>query len=152
MASIDNRIDWNAIRAEYIGGGISTRKLAAKHNVSYNTLKDVAVEEGWSALREQANSKSTAQAQQRTAEAAADNATIAQEIRSILLKKMLRMAEQIPDDSTEMRKRIGQKTQTIRLKDITSAYKDLTSEMSPSEETLKAAKVLLEGIRSAIDE
>lgn len=103
-------------------------------------------------MREQANSKSTAQAQQRTAEAAADNATIAQEIRSILLKKMLRMAEQIPDDSTEMRKRIGQKTQTIRLKDITSAYKDLTSEMSPSEETLKAAKVLLEGIRSAIDE
>ena len=32
------RIDWNAIRAEYIGGGISQRKLAKKYGVSDTTL------------------------------------------------------------------------------------------------------------------
>ena len=40
-------MDWRAIKTEYITGNISYRKLAEKHGVSFNTLKDVAVAEQW---------------------------------------------------------------------------------------------------------
>ena len=52
-------MDWKRIKAEYIAGGISYRKLAAKHGVSFNTLKTHAIAEGWNKLRQQTNNKST---------------------------------------------------------------------------------------------
>ncbi len=52
-------MDWKRIKAEYIAGGISYRKLAEKHGVSFNTLKTHAIEEKWHQLRQQANHKAT---------------------------------------------------------------------------------------------
>ena len=52
-------VDWNKIKAEYIAGGISYRELAKKHDVSFNTLKDIAVGEGWYKLRQQAHNDTT---------------------------------------------------------------------------------------------
>ena len=52
-------VDWNKIKAEYIAGGISYRKLAEKYGVSFNTLKDIAVGEGWHQLRQQAHNDTT---------------------------------------------------------------------------------------------
>lgn len=52
-------MDWAKIKAEYIAGGISYRSLAQKHNVSFNTLKTIAIKEEWAKLREQANNKAT---------------------------------------------------------------------------------------------
>ena len=145
--------DWNAIRAEYIGGGISTRKLAAKHNVSYNTLKDVAAEEGWSVLREQANSKSTAKAQQLTADTAAENATIAAEVQKRLLLRLKRTEAKFPMDATEIKATEGGKTVIYKLRDLAEMYKNLTANITPSstDEILKNARALLEGVDSAID-
>lgn len=153
MIPIDKRIDWNAIRAEYIGGGISTRKLAAKHNVSYNTLKDVAAEEGWSVLREQANSKSTAKAQQLTADTAAENATIAAEVQRRLLLRLKRTEARFPMDATEIKATEGGKTVIYRLRDLAEMYQRLTANITPSgtDEILKNARALLEGVDSAID-
>ena len=42
-------IDWTAIRAEYISGGIGQRKLAEKHGVKYTALRFHADSEGWTA-------------------------------------------------------------------------------------------------------
>jgi len=39
--------DWAKIKAEYIRGGISTRKLAEKHGVSYSTLRRHCEKEKW---------------------------------------------------------------------------------------------------------
>lgn len=50
-------MDWKKLKAEYIAGGISYRKLADKHNVSFSTLKEVAIREKWAKLREQAQAK-----------------------------------------------------------------------------------------------
>ena len=50
---------WQKIKAEYIAGGISYRKLAEKHGVSFNTLKDIAVREGWNNLKQQAHNRAT---------------------------------------------------------------------------------------------
>lgn len=51
--------DWNAIKADYIRGGTSYRKLAEKHGVSFNTLKTIAIREKWTDLRQQANNTAT---------------------------------------------------------------------------------------------
>lgn len=52
-------VDWTKIKAEYIAGGISYRELAKKHDVSFNTLKDIAVGEQWYKLRQQAHNDTT---------------------------------------------------------------------------------------------
>jgi transposase-like protein len=51
--------DWNALKAEYIRGGTSYRKLAEKHGVSFNTLKTVAIREKWTDLRQQTSNTAT---------------------------------------------------------------------------------------------
>jgi transposase len=52
-------VDWSKIKAEYISGGTSYRKLAKKYDVSFNTLKDMAVREHWTDLRTQAHNDAT---------------------------------------------------------------------------------------------
>lgn len=47
-------VDWNKIKAEYIAGGTSYRKLAEKHGVARQSLEKVAKREGWVSLRGQA--------------------------------------------------------------------------------------------------
>lgn len=48
---------WKQIKSEYIAGGTSYRKLAAKYGVSFSTLKEIARREKWTDLREQVQNK-----------------------------------------------------------------------------------------------
>lgn len=50
-------MDWKKLRAEYIAGGTSYRKLAEKHGVPLGTLKRIAHDEDWVGLREQCKAK-----------------------------------------------------------------------------------------------
>lgn len=50
-------MDWKKLRAEYIAGGTSYRKLADKYNVSFHTLRKQAAKENWKALRDETASK-----------------------------------------------------------------------------------------------
>lgn len=55
-------MDWNKLKAEYIAGGTSYRKLAEKYKdegVTFDNLKNIAVKEGWAKLKEQAKNKAT---------------------------------------------------------------------------------------------
>jgi anti-sigma28 factor (negative regulator of flagellin synthesis) len=54
----ENSVDWKKIKAEYIAGGTSYRKLAKKYGVSFSTLRNIAIREKWTDLREQASNKS----------------------------------------------------------------------------------------------
>ena len=47
-------MDWSKLKAEYIAGGTSYRKLAEKYGVPFSNLKNVAIKERWADLREQA--------------------------------------------------------------------------------------------------
>ena len=123
------RIDWNAIRAEYIGGGISQRKLAAKHGIKYQLLRDRSIAEGWVDMREAAQSKSIAKAEQKTAEAAAENATIAADMKKRLLLRLSRIEQKYPFDATEIRTHEGKSTVIFRIRDLTAAFKDLTEDI-----------------------
>lgn len=64
--------DWLKIRNEYINGNISYRKLADKHGVSFNTLKDIAVKEEWNKKKKEQHNKITTKTQQKTAEKIAE--------------------------------------------------------------------------------
>ena len=64
--------DWLKIKNEYTNGNISYRKLADKHGVSYPTLRDKAIREGWAALREDQRNKVLAKTLQKTAEVVAN--------------------------------------------------------------------------------
>lgn len=47
-------MDWKKIKAEYIAGGTSYRKLVEKYGVPFTTLVRMAQKENWVGLREQA--------------------------------------------------------------------------------------------------
>ena len=51
-------MDWKQIKREYIAGGISYRKLAEKHGVSFNSLRQVAAKEHWKDARDKCTAKS----------------------------------------------------------------------------------------------
>lgn len=52
-------MDWQRLKAEYIAGGISYRKLAEKYDVPFSNLKRIATRDGWYSLREQAETEAT---------------------------------------------------------------------------------------------
>ncbi len=60
--------DWISIKNEYINTNISYRKLAEKHGVSFNTLKQRGHKENWTALRKKQYHKITTETTQKTAD------------------------------------------------------------------------------------
>lgn len=108
--------------------------------------------EKWNEQRTEAYSKATEIIQQKTAEAASDNAAIAQRIKAKLLKRLEREIDALPEligsetrqtvleneyMTNEKGKLIGQKpskakeaSKSYKLRDLTQAYKDLTEDMN----------------------
>ena len=134
----EKRIDWNAIKSEYIGGGISQRKLAEKYGLMYHVVRNKAEVENWVELREKAERKSNARITQKVAEAAADNATIAENIKKTMLLRLQRIAENYPKDATEVRRKEDGAYCLYRIKDLAEAYKALTEDIPKPEENRNA--------------
>ena len=138
------KADWNAIRAEYIGGGISQRKLAQKYGVSETTLMKRANVEEWTRLRKEVDSKSVRKAQQKAADAVSSSAIRAQRIREKLLQRLEKEIDALPENigsnfhkgrttleyGKDGKSRKPTKTEDVyldyKLKDLSSAWKDLT--------------------------
>ena len=151
----EKRVDWNVIRAEYVAGGISQRKLAEKYGVSYPTLRKQADSKGWVKEREAATRKAVEKAAQRTAESAASNAVTAQRIRAKLLARLEKEIDALPDSiGTNKRQAVinyeyGLNGKTLKaqkdlateykLRDLTAAWKDLTEGLIIAETTEETA-------------
>ena len=73
---------------------------------------------------------------QKTAEVAADNATLAAEIKRKLLARVNSLLDSIPEGmtSTELQQYEKGKKRIFKLKDLTAMYKDLTADMVQPEE------------------
>jgi hypothetical protein len=127
------RIDWNAIRAEYIAGA-SYRALAQKYGVNKSTILDRRKAEAWEKDKAAAADMARTRAVQCTAEAAADNATIAARLKKKLLLRLERTEAAFPLDATECKLTVGGKTSIYRLRDLTAAYKDLIGDMDTGEQ------------------
>ena len=109
-------MDWKRIKAEYIAGGTSYRKLAEKYGVSFNTLKTHAVEEQWHKLRQQKDKKATTKIVESLSDKDADKAVNIIDVADKLLDKISEYVETIPLDMM---------SSTQALKHLTSALKDL---------------------------
>ena len=105
-------MDWKRIKAEYIAGGTSYRKLAEKYGVSFNTLKTRAKEEQWYYLREQKEHKTTTKIVETLSDKDAEKAVDIIDVANKLLGKISELMDAIPLDTQSM-------------KHLTSALKDL---------------------------
>jgi hypothetical protein len=112
--------------------------LAEKYGTNKDVIARRAKAENWERDRETARDKAATKSIQRAANAAADNATLAQDIKHRLLVRLKRIEEKYPLDATEVRTRNGNSTAIFRLRDLTAAYKDLTEDMPKIEENKNA--------------
>lgn len=92
-------------------------------------MLDRANKEGWQALRNQATIKTITRSEQKTAEAAAENATIAADIKRRLLLRISRLEQKFPLDATEIKINDKGKQVTYKLKDLTASFRDVTDDM-----------------------
>jgi transposase-like protein len=103
--------DWKRIKAEYLAGGTSYRKLAEKHGVSFNTLKTRATVEQWYELRQQKDHKTTTKTVEKLSDEESDQAVDLISVADKLLDKIGKIAEMYDDPDS--------------IKKLTSAIKDL---------------------------
>lgn len=144
--------DWTKIKAEYIAGGISQRKLAEKYGVSFPTLRDKCKRENWLAEQNKQRDKIVTKTLQKTADETADNATQLQRAYGLILKRVNRLLENMPEDGTRIRKTKKGEMVEYDLATLLLALEKLQKLSMPEDENaLKAARKLLEGVQSVID-
>ncbi len=120
---MNNSVDWNTIKAEYIAGGIGYRKLAEKYGVSFSTLSQMAMREKWTDLRKKACDKTDT------------------DLAKSIGKRNAKRSAKIDDLADRLLDKIGELMDTIivdgkDLKSIASALKDIKE---------------IKGIKSAVD-
>ena len=138
----ERRIDWHSVRAEYIVGGTSYRKLAKKYGIPFGTIRHRAEVEEWVKEREIAEHNVNTITAQKTGKAVAENAVIAARIKEKLLRKLEKEIDALPDSlGSETRNSVfeqsigrdGKKqrevTKAYKLRDLTAAYRDLTGDL-----------------------
>lgn len=126
-------IDWNAIRAEYIAGA-SYRDLADKYSVSKDMIARKGKAQGWSKDRQKASDATATKVIQAAATKAADNASLAADVKRTLLLRIRRTEAKFPMDATEVKATENGKTVIYRLRDLTAAYRDITADMFTGEQ------------------
>lgn len=105
-------MDWKKIKAEYIAGGTSYRKLADKHLVKFSALRNVAEKENWVELKAQAQHKTNTKIVESISEKEAEKAVDIVDVADKLLGMISNLASTMVTD-------------TQSLKQLTSALKDL---------------------------
>lgn len=128
MIPIENKTDWNAIRAEYIGGA-SYGDLSKKYHLSKSTIYQHAKLDNWQTLRTNAANAARTKTIQKAADAAASNATIAADITRRLLLRVSRLEQKFPMDATQIEITEKGKKVTFRLKDLTASFNDVMERM-----------------------
>lgn len=121
-------LNWNKIKTEYVNGYISYRKLAEKHGIPYQTLRDRATKEKWFDKRKAQREKISAKTEQKTAEKIAEqNADFAAKLNSAaneLLEK-IQIAIQQTDIYIERTKmRVPQKVKDKNTGETYTAWKE----------------------------
>ena len=103
--------DYRKIKAEYIAGGTSYRKLAEKYGVPFSTLRKVAAKEQWTELRNKTRAKTDTKISNAISDKQAAKAD-----------KIIDVADKLLDKIAEV---IDLVTDTQGIKHLTSAIKDI---------------------------
>lgn len=136
--------DWAKIKAEYIRGGISTRKLAAKHGVSYATLRRHCEKEHWVAHEREARETTTRKIVDACATNKAKEACKFEDAVDKLLNLTIHVIEHGTSDPKEI------KALSSALKDI-HEMKGLKSESDLKEQEARIAKLKREAERDSAE-
>ena len=128
-------MDWNKLKAEYIAGGTSYRKLAEKYKVSFQTLQVVAKREKWCELKRQAQDKSDTKMVDAVAKDIASNAIKINDVADKLLNKIASIIDDYEDIDTQAIKQL-----TSSLKDIKD-IKGVKSEIDLKEQNARIDKL-----------
>lgn len=104
-------MDWKRIKAEYIAGGTSYRKLAKKYEVKLSALRNVAEKENWVELKAQAQHKANTKIVDTVSDIEADRAAKIIDVADKLLDKISEVIDKVHD--------------TKGIKNISSALKDI---------------------------
>ncbi len=104
-------MDWKRIKAEYIAGGVSLRRLSEKYGVSFSTIQKKSMEEKWSILRKKRGRK---------AEEKIIEAVVSKEVEKAT--NIADVADKLLDKITEV---LGGVTTTQDIRHLTSALKDI---------------------------
>ena len=106
--------DWKKIKAEYIRGGISYRKLAEKYGVSFSSISRRMREEKWTDLRKQSESKANAKIVESVAEKETERINMFESIAD----KLLAQIDKIIEDPEVL-------LHVKSMRDLTGAIRDL---------------------------
>ena len=118
--------------------------MSKKYKLSKSTIYQHAKLDNWQTMRTNATNAARTRTIQKTAEAAADNATIAERLKKKLLLRLERIEEKYPMDATEVQIYDKGKRVTFKLRDLTAAYKDLTDAMNLTEDAANELLLSLE--------
>lgn len=105
-------MDWKRIKAEYIAGGTSLRKLAEKYNVSFSTIQKRSMEEKWGELRKKSRRKTEEKIIDSVSSMEADKAVNIIDVADKLVEKIYEMLS-------------ADVTNAQSIKNLTSALRDL---------------------------
>lgn len=132
---------WDRIKAEYIAGNTSYRKLAKKYKVSLATITAHSNKERWIELRQEARNKAETITVQKTADVISECAEIAAELKLRLFQRLQEIEQAYPFNATEVRAKVNGKTAIFRIKDLTSAYRDIVEFIPKDEDTSTMEKL-----------
>lgn len=129
--------EWRAARADY-EAGMKRKAICEKYGCTYAALDNHVKREGWgtsrNSVKQHVNEKRTKIIADRIAAEEASSATIAADIKKTLLRKLARIVDSLPEDVTERKVSNGRNTKTVKLRDITAAYKDLVGDQVTGEQ------------------
>ena len=141
-------MDWNKLKAEYIAGGTSYRKLAEKYKnegVTFNNLKLVAGKEGWTSLREQAMNKATTKMVNEVAKDISKNAIKINDVADKLLDKIVTLLDEFDGIDSQSIKQL-----TSSLKDIKD-IKGIKSDIDLREQEARIDKLRKDAMEEQTD-
>ena len=138
-------MDWNKLKAEYISGGTSYRKLAEKHGVPFGTLKEHARKEQWMDLREKARHKADTKFANLLGEKQAQKSIKINDVADKLLDKISNLL-----DDFEMLDTQGIKHLTSSLKDIKD-IKGIKSDIDLREQEARIDKLRKDAMEDQTD-
>lgn len=104
-------MDWKRIKAEYIAGGVSLRRLSEKYGVSFSTIQKKSMEEKWSILRKKGRRKAEEKIIEAVVSKEVEKATNIADVADRLLEKITEVLEGV--------------TTTQDIRHLTSALKDI---------------------------
>lgn len=136
-------MDWKRIKAEYIAGGVSLRRLSEKYGVSFSTIQKKSMEEKWSILRKKGRRKAEEKIIEAVVSKEVEKATNIADVADRLLEKITEVLEGV--------------TTTQDIRHLTSALKDIReikgvkSEADMREQEARIAKLQKEAQEEAKD-